>query len=100
MALIITFSFIVLALHAYITTRFPSNISPDPEIPPLDAKPTLRAASHDGAQPSSSGAQQQNGALLELQADASSRLRAGSEASTSGAAPQGASLWMTLNGRG
>lgn len=95
MALIVTFSCIVLALHAYITTRFPSNISPDPElpeIPSLDAKPIRHAASQDGAQASSSGAERLNGTAVAVEADASSRLRASSEASTSGTAPQGASL--------
>jgi hypothetical protein len=95
MALIVTFSCIVLALHAYITTRFPSNISPDPElpeIPSLDAKSIRHAASQDGAKASSSGAERLNGTAVAVEADASSRLRASSEASTSGTAPQGASL--------
>ncbi|BDA47960.1 ADP,ATP carrier protein 1 [Coccomyxa sp. Obi] len=92
MALVVVFSFVVLGLHAYITHRFPSNILPEPDldtIPALEAKPTLRRTS-PATQASSQGGVHLNGAAVELEADASSRLRAGSEASTSGTASPGA----------
>ncbi len=92
MALVVLFSFVVLGLHAYITHRFPSNISPEPEldpVPALEAKPTLRRGS-TAAQASSQDGAHLNGAAVEVEADASSRLRASSEASTSGTASPGA----------
>lgn len=103
MGLVIAFSFVVLGLHAYITTRFPANISPEPElstIPPLDPKPSLHRAasvSPNGADVASTSADAKlNGAVVEVEADASSRLRAGAEASSSAAALTGVSslsLW-------